>query len=327
KLISVIEKNGFKINNEKSRCFSQNLRQVVTGLVVNERVNVSRDFIRQARSMIYAWKKFGLVNAALEYLSRYHDKTILEKHNLFIKDNKDKGVFFSKIVFGRINFIGMVRGKSDRLFREILYSYTECIGKPNKSLINKPLDKIGESIFIIENALDDAQGTGFLLDGIGLVTNQHVVDGIDKDNSVLLEIYRYFEQDKKRKSNFDKSCRAKDLSILKPTTDFNGIKRLKVGDDSILKIGSKVTVMGFPQYSPGETPYINSGKIVQSKILFGNNVWLLDIPVIHGNSGGPVLNEKLEVIGIASIGSAKHDHSTKLHGFIPISTLINYVNE
>ncbi|WP_421174746.1 reverse transcriptase domain-containing protein [Aeromonas enteropelogenes] len=327
KLISIIEKNGFKLNNEKSRCFSQSLRQVVTGLVVNERVNVSRGFIRQTRSMIYAWKKFGLINAALEYLSRYHDKSLLEKHHLFIRDNKDKGVFFSKIFFGRINFIGMVRGKNDRLFRKILYSYTECIGKPNKSLINTPLDKIGESIFIIENTLDDAQGTGFLLDGIGLVTNQHVVDGIDKDNSVLLEIYRHFEQDKKRKSNFDKSCRAKDLAILKPTTDFNGIKRLKVGDDSILKIGSKITVMGFPQYSPGETPYINSGKIVQSKILFGNNVWLLDIPVIHGNSGGPVLNEKLEVIGIASIGSAKHDHSTKLHGFIPISTLINYVNE
>ncbi|MFQ2547422.1 reverse transcriptase domain-containing protein [Aeromonas caviae] len=327
KLISIIEKNGFKINNEKSRCFSQNFRQVVTGLVVNERVNVSRAFIRQTRSMIYAWKKFGLVNAALEYLSKYHDKSILEKHQIFIKNNEDQGFFFSEIVLGRINFIGMVRGKSDRLFREILYSYTECIGKPNKSLINTPLDKIGESIFIIENVLDDSQGTGFLLDGIGLVTNQHVVDGIDKDNSVLLEIYRHFEQDKKRKSNFDKSCRAKDLAILKPTTDFNGIKRLKVGDDSILKIGSKVTVMGFPQYSPGETPYINSGKIVQSKILFGNNVWLLDIPVIHGNSGGPVLNEKLEVIGIASIGSAKHDHSTKLHGFIPISTLINYVNE
>lgn len=327
KLTSIIEKNGFKINNEKTRCFSQNFRQVVTGLVVNERANVSRNFIRQTRSMIYAWKKFGLVNSALEYLSKYHDKSILEKHEIFIKNNEDKGVFFSKIVLGRINFIGMVRGKSDRLFREILYSYTECIGKPNRALINTPLDKIGESIFIIENLLDDSQGTGFLLDGVGLITNQHVVDGIEKENSELLEIYRYFEQDKKRKSNFEKSCRARDLAILKPTTEFNGIKRLKIGDDSVLKNGSKVTVMGFPQYSPGETPYINSGKIVQSKKLFENNVWLLDIPVIHGNSGGPVLNDKLEVIGIASIGSARHDQSTKLHGFIPISTLINYMNE
>ncbi|BBG86885.1 hypothetical protein AHGSH82_040300 [Aeromonas hydrophila] len=327
KITSIIEKNGFKINNEKTRCFSQNFRQVVTGLVVNERANVSRNFIRQTRSMIYAWKKFGLVNAELEYLSKYHDKSILEKHEFFIKKNKDKGVFFSKIVLGRIYFIGMVRGKSDRLFREILYSYTECIGKPNKALINTPLDKVGESIFIIENLLDDSQGTGFLLDGVGLITNQHVVDGIEKENSELLEIYRYYEQDKKRKSNFEKSCRARDLAILKPTTEFNGIKRLKVGDDSILKIGSKITVMGFPQYSPGETPYINSGKIVQSKKLFENNVWLVDIPVIHGNSGGPVLNDKLEVIGIASIGSARHDQSTKLHGFIPISTLINYVNE
>ncbi|HHF0539602.1 TPA: serine protease, partial [Vibrio alginolyticus] len=172
--------------------------------------------------------------------------------------------------------------------------------------------------------LDQGQGTGFLLENIGLVTNEHVIEGIDASDADLLEIYRYYEMDNKRKVSFGKSDKSLDLGILKPTTDFNGIKRLKIGDDSTLSVGQKVTVIGFPQYSPNDTPYINTGKIIQSKVLFGQQIWLLDIPVIHGNSGGPVVNENNEVIGVATRGAEKHDQSTKFHGFIPISRLVEY---
>lgn len=324
-LENLIKENGFKINESKSRIASQSHRQEVTGITVNERMNVSRKFIRQTQSMLYAWKKFGLECAEGEYLRNYHGKTILEKH--YRRINEQKGQFFRKIVKGRINFIKMVRGSEDVIYRKIAYSYSVCIDKPNFDLIKTPLDKACDSIFIIENGLDESQGTGFLLQGIGLITNEHVVDGIDSDFSECVELYRYFEEDHKRAIKFVKSCKSRDLAILKPTKDFNGIKRLKVGDDSILNIGSTVTVLGFPQYSPGETPYINTGKIIQSKMLYGEKVWLLDIPVIHGNSGGPVLNEKYEVVGVAAIGSPKHDNSTKLHGFIPMATLLDYSKE
>ncbi|WP_064601613.1 reverse transcriptase domain-containing protein [Photobacterium sp. J15] len=324
-LKNVISENGFTINSQKTRIASRSQKQAVTGIIVNERMNVSRKFIRQTRSMLYAWKRFGLEQAESEYLQSYHGKTVFEKHQRRI--NEKAGQFFRKIVKGRINFIKMVRGADDLIYRKIAYDYSVRIGKPKHDLIKTPLDKACESIFIIESELDYAQGTAFLLKDIGLITNEHVVDGIDEELSELLNVYRYFEQDKKRLVNFEKSCKSRDLAILKPTTDFNGIKRLKVGDDSMLNIGSKVTVLGFPQYSPGETPYINTGKIIQSKMLYGEKLWLLDIPVIHGNSGGPVLNDKYEVIGIAAIGSPKHDNSTKLHGFIPISTLLAYAKE
>lgn len=324
-LTNLITENGFKINTNKTRIASKSQRQEVTGIIVNERMNVSRQFIKQTRSMLYAWENFSLEKAELEYLKKYYQKTIFEKHQKRIDDKK--GQFFRKIVKGRINFIKMVRGADDLIYRKMAYKFSVLIGKPKHDLIKTPLDKACDSMFIIENGLDSSQGTAFLLKGIGIITNEHVVDGIDEDLSELLELYRYFEIENKRLVKFEKSCKSRDLAILKPTVDFNGIKRLKVGDDSKLAIGSQVTVLGFPQYSPGETPYINTGKIIQSKKLFGEKVWLLDIPVIHGNSGGPVLNDKYEVIGVAAIGSPKHDNSTKLHGFIPISTLLDYAAE
>ncbi len=324
-LNDIISENGFNINESKTRIASRCQRQDVTGITVNQRMNVPRKFIKQTRSMLYAWKKFGLERAEETYLSKFHGKTVFEKHRRRI--NEKKGQFFNRIVKGRINYIKMVRGAEDLIYRKLAYEYSVAIGKPKPDLIRTPLDKVCDSIFIVDNPIEDAQGTAFLLKGIGIITNEHVVRGIDKDLSELLELYRYHEEEFKRPVKFQKSCRSKDLAILKPTMSFNGIKRLSVGDDSLLSIGSKVTVLGFPQYSPGESPYINTGKIIQSKVLFGEKVWLLDIPVIHGNSGGPVVNDKQEVIGIAAIGSPKHDNSTKLHGFIPISTLLKYVDE
>jgi RNA-directed DNA polymerase len=324
-LLKLISDNGFKVNASKTRIASRSYRQEVTGIIVNERMNVSRRYIKQTRSMLYAWKKFGIESAEDIYLKKFHGKTVFEKHQRRIDEKK--GQFFQKILKGRVNFIKMVRGFEDVIFRKIAYEYSVLIGKPRPDLVRTPLDKACDSIFIIENLLDGSQGTAFILKGIGIVTNEHVVSGINESYSDLLELYRYHEQENKRPVNFLKSCKARDLAILKPTTDFNGIKRLEIGDDSQLKIGSHVTVLGFPQYSPGETPYINTGKIIQSKILYEQKIWLLNIPVIHGNSGGPVLNERQEVIGIAAIGSPKHDQTTKLHGFIPISTLLAYAKD
>ena len=324
-LKDLINENGFVINSSKTRIAARSHRQEVTGIIVNERMNVSRKYIRQTRSMLYAWKKFGVEDAEETYLKKFHGKTVFEKHQLRIDEKK--GQFFKKVVKGRINFIKMVRGAEDLIYRKLAYEFSVLIGKPKPDLIRTPLDKACDSIFIIENMIDESQGTAFLLKDIGIVTNEHVVRDIDENLSELLELYRYNEQETKRPVKFQKSCRSRDLAILKPTISFNGIKRLNIGDDSLLGIGSVVTVLGFPQYSPGETPYINTGKIIQSKVLFGERVWLLDIPVIHGNSGGPVLNDRQEVIGIAAIGSPTHDQSTKLHGFIPISTLLVYAKE
>jgi len=49
-----IEKVGFKINNKKVSMQYKTARQTATGLIVNEKVNVKRDYYKQARSMCHS---------------------------------------------------------------------------------------------------------------------------------------------------------------------------------------------------------------------------------------------------------------------------------
>ncbi|MEA3408593.1 MAG: reverse transcriptase domain-containing protein [Chloroflexota bacterium] len=107
-LEGIIAENGFEINDRKVRLQTKYGRQEVTGLTVNEFPNVDRKFIRQIRAMLHAWKEFGLAAAEDEFFRRY-DK----KHR-----NPDKErPSFAHIVKGKIEFLGMVRGKDDSYYK------------------------------------------------------------------------------------------------------------------------------------------------------------------------------------------------------------------
>lgn len=54
KLVGVFSQSGFSINKSKTRLQENDLRQVVTGLVVNRKPNVSREYKKRTRSMIHS---------------------------------------------------------------------------------------------------------------------------------------------------------------------------------------------------------------------------------------------------------------------------------
>ena len=127
-LIQIIYQNGFLINLDKVRMQTYMESQRVTGLITNKRVNVPRKFIRQIRAMLHAWEKFGLQSAELEYLRRYYD------------GKKYRGPYkklphFREVVKGKIEFLGMVRGKDDEIYLRFLEKYM------NLSHLGDPVDR------------------------------------------------------------------------------------------------------------------------------------------------------------------------------------------
>ncbi|HEX8201347.1 MAG TPA: reverse transcriptase family protein, partial [Isosphaeraceae bacterium] len=55
----VVEREGFRVHPEKTRILRRGRRQEVTGLVVNDRVNVSRSELRRFRATLYQIEKDG----------------------------------------------------------------------------------------------------------------------------------------------------------------------------------------------------------------------------------------------------------------------------
>ena len=103
----IITENGFKINPDKVRLKDKKLRQQVTGIIINKFPNVRRRFVRQIRAMLHAWEKFGL-DAAQDEFRKHYDK----KHRSTWKGPPS----FKQVVKGKIEFLGMVRGKNDPIY-------------------------------------------------------------------------------------------------------------------------------------------------------------------------------------------------------------------
>ncbi|CEG57295.1 reverse transcriptase domain-containing protein [Legionella fallonii] len=317
KLREVIEKNGFEINNNKVRLQNKTQRQQVTGITVNQKLNIHRSYIIKTRSMLHAWDKYGLEQAAKEYLSKYIEKDY--SNNDKNRINSNESLFFKQVISGRINYIGMVRGINDEIYRKIRYKYSCLIGVPDENLKKSLDDILSESVFILENNIGIAQGTAFLVEQLGLVTAYHVIEDINEENSCLIDFFRCNEVDKKRKATLFKTSQKNDIAIFTLNNNFQDITPLKLGDASKLKRGVEIKLFGFPGYNTGDECHCDNGKITQKKKLYGFDVWLVDIPITHGISGGPVLNANNEVIGIAIVGSEKNDKSTISQGFIPIT--------
>ena len=94
----IITSYGFVVNEQKTRTFTAKGSQVVTGLKVNEKVNVDRTYIRNLRAMLHNWDKQGLVKAAAQNLNEYQ---------------------FINILKGKLDFLSMVRGKEDPVYQKL----------------------------------------------------------------------------------------------------------------------------------------------------------------------------------------------------------------
>lgn len=99
-----IQDQGFTINEKKFRIQTKNKKQVVTGLIVNEKVNIDRKYLKTVRAKIHSIQTLGL-----EAASNIHLKF---PANL---SNEDMQQFLLQLQ-GQVNFIGQVRGAEDEVY-------------------------------------------------------------------------------------------------------------------------------------------------------------------------------------------------------------------
>ncbi len=114
RLISVIQNNSFEINENKLRLQHKTQHQEVTGLTVNQFPNVKRDYVRKISSMLHAWDKFGLDSVEKRYIDKCSEELGIPAEEV---------PPFQEMLRGKINFLGMVRGKDNEIYCKYMNWY------------------------------------------------------------------------------------------------------------------------------------------------------------------------------------------------------------
>jgi RNA-directed DNA polymerase len=326
-LTSIIEKNGFAINSEKTRLKSKTQRQMVTGVIVNKFPNLQREYIRRTGSMINALKKYGPEAAEKKYLEilKGHSSPIAARQESRIA--REPGDFFIKVVKGRLNYIQMIKGRDNQIYRKLAYKFTVAIGKENKDYLRTAEELLSKSIFVLENGLDISQGTAFLLKGVGIVTNSHVIAKIGFNNCLSKLTFTTAENvPRTLTASLIYNSPEDDIAIFYPGEDFLTLTELETSKSDRIKPLDPILVIGFPNHAAGATPYISRGTVVQNRNLHNRQYWVVSNTLLSGNSGGPIFNSSMEVIGIATMGTEENDQSNIKHCFLPIKKALDTIN-
>lgn len=296
---NVIKKHGFAVNVAKLKLRTKRERQEVTGLIVNKRINVRRDFVKRLHTQLHCIEKFGLEAAAKKY------------YELRTKEwNSHAAMHLGAAIRGRILFVKMVRGNGDPVFATLAKRFNRANIYPRKITYYKKARTfvdLKRAVWVVEVAYDDpdwgyldSQGTAFLLEGVGFVTCAHVVVN-DKSKRPFREIEIFKADSFQRYRAFVASYDPRtDLAILY----VEGINfmsdcdvRLNLSPIEDL-IGQQVQMVGFPSYREGQSPFVSRTEIAA---VHGDSMEVGG-QVIGGISGGPLLDMEFRVVGVLTRG-------------------------
>lgn len=105
----IIKEQNFHIKEAKVRLQKRGYRQEVTGLVVNDKINIKRSYIKSLRHNLYLWEKYGYDKAYELFLKRY-----LKEKGHTKKGNPN----MMMVLEGKLLYLKMVKGEKDSTYRK-----------------------------------------------------------------------------------------------------------------------------------------------------------------------------------------------------------------
>lgn len=119
-LTRIISSQGFTINEKKTRLQKLGSRQEVTGIIVSDKLNVAKKYVREIRSLLYIWEKYGYTDAISRFLPKYK----AEKGHIK-KGNPD----LTNVLNGKLMYLKMVKGDTDTVYAKLYSKFQELVAK------------------------------------------------------------------------------------------------------------------------------------------------------------------------------------------------------
>lgn len=287
--------------------------------VIEEAIDYSDDDIKKLEiERIFKLKDQNPVEALWRALL-LKDQVVIdetkERVYMLYTQSVESGDFFeAQIYYNSLCSIGYEFSEQDQnKLKDLYYNDIPGFASNEDKKVNSIADCMNATVTIwvdkglkLQNGAgyqDIVLGSGFFIDKRGyLITNYHVIEAM-----VNPKYEGYSRLYIKLLSDFDTKIPAKvigydsvlDLALLKVEVEPEFV--LNLGSSKDLQIGDKVSAIGTPIGLEGT---LTSGIIssVSRKLMTFGNVFQIDAAVNSGNSGGPLIDEKLNVQAIVFAG-------------------------
>ena len=180
-----------------------------------------------------------------------------------------------------------------------------------EDIYNQSIDKVA-LVISYEDGIPVSQGSGFFIDKNLLITNYHCIADAD---AIQLKIAG--KEGFIKGANVVKVSEDYDLAIVQTREDYSF---LKIDSSGTEKVGSRIYAIGNPRGLEGT---ISDGILSGKRDNDGVEYLQITAPISPGNSGGPVLNEVGNVIGVSTF---TFKNSQNLNFAMPIKYIRECVN-
>jgi hypothetical protein len=131
----IVGEQGFIIKASKTRLQKAGYRQEVTGLIVNDRVNVQKRYGKQLRKWLYYWETYGYERAC----SYFYPKYLEDKGH--IKKGKPT---MANVLAGKLEYLKMVKGNDNSTYLKLKERFEKLTQQESSNIVRSTLDMWGK---------------------------------------------------------------------------------------------------------------------------------------------------------------------------------------
>jgi RNA-directed DNA polymerase len=298
-LRTVISSNYFSVNDKKTRMAYGPKAKFVTGVKVNLKPNLANSYTRQVRSMLHSWKTHKIEGAQADFVSKY-------------SGGKKS---FVNVLRGKLAHIKNIKGDTDLSYRRLYNRFVSLENNGHPPLPLTDIENLWNKVLVVE--CEGRYGTGFILNESFLVTARHNI--LSADTTTIAQEIKCFKHNESTSATFQeyldtRDCqdsKEMDIAVLPLKGAYMKYKTcsLCLTEPYVnVNIGESYQIVGFQYYFRGSTPYTIPVARV-TNIQKNSHVILdafVDKKLVGGCSGGPVLDNHNQVVGIVLRGEESY---------------------
>lgn len=292
-LAAVILKHQLTINPDKTRLQLRSERQEVTGLVVNQKLNVPRHYVRNLRSILHDIESKGIAAAEARFLTQFDSK------------NRVGGApLFSSHVRGRVEYLRAIKGGDDPVYLQLAIRAANCFDNQRWSVPTYGRcaeQKFWEmAIWVIRainaDGIEVSQGTAFALYRTGLVSAAHVFRDLASTPDLTWEARCASDIHRVVRITGVQIHAHLDMALVHIAS--LGVTCFSPSADPLVA-NTEINALGFPSWNTvADRLAIASGRVIQVRPVRGVTEISTSAHVRGGMSGGPLLTSDGKVVGV-----------------------------